>query len=454
MAKLKRSRYLSIILALAMVFAMLSVAGAAPRNAAHAEGEKSTLPAQEVVLTVTVPAGVTGYIYAYYWDSQEKWWYSAGYADISGNKAVFNRYTYEDEEAYETNSIFYAIGKSVTLRYYPDTIPLKKLYGESQTLGGYFGYPNDDGAKPTPFTLTKNLSKPFTPVKGALITLKVTPADSATVDTYAYAQEIVKGKAGLTVRGDSVSPVNELNGVHSFVVQPGKSYVLYAYGSIKQGLVWVSYPTTWSGGLKGPLPNKPAASKLKVVKAGAGGTAKVAKAIALKLGSATIKGKTAAGESVSIRNPFTQISYSAGTAQTATGQYTTSYSQKVEPGFYIVSDGITQKFVAVKAKKSKAVNFTTSAEPKYDSWSADISISVSGKLKKGEKLKASVKLHNLTYKATAPKFKYVWTDGTKILGKKASYKLKKADLKKGKKIFVVAHGTKYNYTNYSWHIVK
>jgi hypothetical protein len=179
----------------------------------------------------------------------------------------------------------------------------------------------------------------------------------------------------------------------------------------------------------------------------------------LKPGTAKITGTAAVNSYVRIRNPFTGVEYDFYNNE----DNAPAYTQTVEPGFYIVTNYPTgeanvyynyTQFKAVKSGKKATANFAQSLSPKYEDWSADISVKVTGTLKKGQKLKASVKLYNLPYKFKAPKFKYIWTDGTKILGKKATYKLKKADLKKGKKIFVVAYGKKYGHTVSTWYTVR
>ncbi|MDR2162416.1 MAG: hypothetical protein LBO70_00505 [Clostridiales Family XIII bacterium] len=443
----RRHRIVSLLLSILLIAGVLGIAGAAPQSAAHA--------AAGDILTINVPAGVTGDINAYVYDTAISGWRSIQWAEIgeeAANQVSFSTLTYRDDDG----NLISAQGKKVTFTYTPDSSALRNIYGNIQTYGGYFGYPGDKGASLTSLVLTSPTTVNFTPLKGAKVTLKVTPVDNmnvaggGTVNTsvmvYKYAKSPT-GKMNLTLldSDNSYRQSAYANGVYTFIVQPAASYAFQATGEVKQGQVWVDYTPSWLGGHQGSSANTP--DKIKIFKAPATGKSKGAGTIALTLGSATITGTTVAERNISISNPFTGISYNFYADAT-------SYSQKVEPGFYVVSNGITNKFISVKKGKKATVNFTTNPNPNIDQWSANVSIKVSGTVKKGKKLTASVKLYNLPYQFKAPKFKYIWTDGVNILGKKSTYKVKSADVKKGEKLFVISYGTKYGYTHWAYHTVR
>jgi hypothetical protein len=420
------------------------------------------------ILTIKTPVAIKGDIQIYYYDTKDKTWRfcaSTMLTPISAtqNEAGFRTLDYYDSTTQRTES---AVGKQLSFQYTTDSnnnpaaLALNRLYGSRQVYGGYFGgvseFSRNNYASPAPRTFTvaagRTTNIDYTPVRGAVTTLKVTPADVPNrLQTGVSVYKVVKTPSGKTnhlvwmSQGNNYA-VDNANGTYTLTLQPNLTYTFEASGAILQGKVWVNYPNTWLGGHKGSSNNAP--KKLKTFKApGAGGT-KSAGTIKLALGKSTIKGKASIGNNVRIMNPFTGLDYSFVPTDTA------SYSQSVEPGFYIVMSNGEVKFIAVKNKKSARVNFSTNSSRKYDNWFANLSIKVTGKLKAGSKLKASTKAYNLPFKMKAPKFKYIWTDGTKILGKKATYKLKKADLKKGKKIFVIAYAKKYGSTQYDWHTVR
>jgi hypothetical protein len=139
-----------------------------------------------------------------------------------------------------------------------------------------------------------------------------------------------------------------------------------------------------------------------------------------------------------------------GISEGMTANAAGAYSIDLPPGVYYASYNGTVKVVTVKKKKVKA-NFSAKALPSVNY--GNISTSVSGTFKSGAALKARSVAYAKGYgvKAKNVKFKYYWTNGTKILSTKSSYKVSKSVAKAGK-LFVITvvsykkHASSYEIT--------
>jgi hypothetical protein len=435
----RKNKYLAIIIAAVMVFAMFAAAGAAPQSQAYAATGDS--------LTVSVPGASDGdrlFIYI----KEGKQWVEPDYtidpypyqATVAGGVAVFHNFNDAD------------IGSTATILWESFTTAGQNAYGHSQVLGGWVGDVNDRGAKPATFTLAHGqTSLPFVLTPTTTVTVRITPPPSNTTFTWVYAYPVIKGYTGYSIQGDSISPIIDgataaNGGLATFKLKPGVKYAFEAGGEKVQGATVTQYPNTWYGGYQGNFTNN---SKLKTIKAGKAGSQKDLGLIKITLPKGTIGGTAALGDLVTAYNPVTRIAYSAY-ADDETGEYRFS----AQPGVYLVDSESDNRIQAVQvtANKTAPANF---ASKDYTYWNADLSIKVKGAFKKGAKLKASAKAYNVSpSSASKVKFKYIWTDGTKILSKKAAYTVSKSVANSNNELFVIAYGTKDNYSNYSYYLVR
>jgi hypothetical protein len=433
----RKSRYFAILVAVAMVFALFAAAGAAPQGQAHA--------AVGDTLTVSVPGAADGdRVYLYFktggkWEEPEWAGGDATYpymAVVSGGAAVFKDFGY--------------IGGDATLFWESVSPASEALYGDGQVLGGWVGEPGDKGANPTVFKLASGanaITFPLAPT--ATVTVTLSPVPSSAVLTYVYAYPVLKGSPGKPVVGDALSPIGtganvDTGGVATFKLKPGTQYAFQAAGTREEGAIDITYPATWLGGYQGDFANN---NKVKIITTDAAGTVKGLGVIKLAIPSGKIRGTASVGDVVTAYNPVTKLSYSVN-ADEVTG----AYQINAEAGVYLVDSESDNRYQVAEVKKNKTVTANFS-DTEYTYWNADISIKVKGTVKKGAKLTASVKTYNYAYKMKAPKFKYVWTDGIKLLSKKPTYKVSKTVANSSDDLFVIAYGTKYSYSNYGLHLV-
>ncbi|MDR0876399.1 MAG: hypothetical protein LBN12_09340 [Clostridiales Family XIII bacterium] len=266
---------------------------------------------------------------------------------------------------------------------------------------------------------------------------------------------------------------NAEKGVYYFYAVPGAFYLAAASGStakyknatdgdgdyIKNSNK--SYPMTWLGGYEGSwVYGSPA--KLTTVKAPAAGIVLNAGTIKLKLPpekyKGSVKGKTL-GSYVYLQAVDGSISYSVANddyQKYIDSNYSINYdsskvhkftAKNIKPGVYRVYDstyyyGSTTKYLAV-AKKAITQNLTTK-KINYVDISSYVT-HVSGTRTAGSTLTATTAAAaaNIDYKVY-PKYSYIWTDGTKILSKSASYTLSATVAKGNLYIITTASAVKYS----------
>jgi hypothetical protein len=272
---------------------------------------------------------------------------------------------------------------------------------------------------------------------------------------YAYRVGKTKGGAVATYGATLSADVNPLTGKATIDAQPGYKYLFEASGQHKVGNIWTSYPPTWYGGYVGALIGTPKKVKEKTAPA-AGKTTNVG-TIKLKTYKGGINGKIKpAGQTVHFTNPVTDVlcTVQSGYEDPITGKEVTlsTYALDMPPGVYVGGyNGILHVF-AIKDKKV-TINFTNEEIPSLNL--GMISTNISGAVTKGAKLKATSKTFGEGYKVSGVKFKYYWTDGTKILGRKSTYKVSKAIAKKGNKLYVITVATKKKHaSSYTIDVVK
>jgi hypothetical protein len=114
--------------------------------------------------------------------------------------------------------------------------------------------------------------------------------------------------------------------------------------------------------------------------------------------------------------------------------------ENLTAGVYFVSFGGQVKVITVKAGKAATANFKDELQAGYTS-SPYFKTQITGKKAKNKKLTATSKVVLPGFGSGSNKYKYYWTDGTKIIGKKAVLKVKKAYVKKN--LWLLTVGT-YN----------
>jgi hypothetical protein len=96
-------------------------------------------------------------------------------------------------------------------------------------------------------------------------------------------------------------------------------------------------------------------------------------------------------------------------------------------GVYYVSFGGKVQVVAVKNGQTKTINFTDGKDvPNFPGIRTDIT----GERVAGQKLTVASRVPSPRYGQGVPTYKYFWTDGVKILSKKAAYKLTSKNVNK------------------------
>jgi len=122
---------------------------------------------------------------------------------------------------------------------------------------------------------------------------------------------------------------------------------------------------------------------------------------------------------------------------------TPSAKYKIEnlaPGVYTITYGGQVKVVVIKKGKKVAANFKAPLDyPDSPSFDTEIS----GTKAKGQKLTALAHVTSPSFGGGLPKFSYYWTNGTKILSKKAALKITKTTAKKNLWLITVSTYQKY-----------
>jgi hypothetical protein len=436
----RKNRWLAVVVAVVMVFAMFAATGAAPQSEAHAAVGDS--------LTVSAPGASDGdrlFLYI----KQGNQWVEPDYtntpvypyqATVTKGIAVFSNFNDAD------------IGSTATILWESFNSASQNVYGQSQVLGGWVGDVNDKGANPATFILSHGQSAfPFNLAATATVTVNISPPPSDNVFTWVYAYPVANSYPGYSIQGGSISPIIDgataaNGGLATFKLKPGVKYAFEAGGERVQGATATQLPNTWYGGYQGNFTNN---SKLKIVKVGKAGSQKNLGLIRITPLQGKISGTAAKGDLVSAYNPVTRIAYSTY-ADDTTGKYLIN----AEPGVYLVDSESDNRIQAVPVKQGKTAKASFGSK-QYTYWNGDLSIKVKGTVKKGAKLKASAKAYNVSPKSKSKmKYKYIWTDGTKRLGTSATYKVSKAVAKSSKRLFVIVIGTRDNYSEYSYYLVR
>jgi hypothetical protein len=115
----------------------------------------------------------------------------------------------------------------------------------------------------------------------------------------------------------------------------------------------------------------------------------------------------------------------------------------LQAGIYAVSYDGQVKLVTLKANACVRANFKDPATIDTPYNFAKVTTRITGTKVKGKKLTASSYVTAANFGAAAPTYRYYWTDGAKILSKKAAYKLTKTTAKKNLFVLTVATTGKY-----------
>ncbi|MDR1291809.1 MAG: hypothetical protein LBJ91_00215 [Clostridiales Family XIII bacterium] len=121
--------------------------------------------------------------------------------------------------------------------------------------------------------------------------------------------------------------------------------------------------------------------------------------------------------------------------------------ENLATGVYYVESGGQVKVVAVKNGHTTKANFKSAlANPKTPSYRVD----VSGKKAKGSKLTAVTRVNDRGFGQAPASYKYYWTDGKKIVARKAAYTVGKSYANKNLWVLSVATFKKYQTVADEW----
>jgi hypothetical protein len=127
---------------------------------------------------------------------------------------------------------------------------------------------------------------------------------------------------------------------------------------------------------------------------------------------------------------------------------TTYIIENVRAGVYAVSWGGQVKIITVKNGKTVKANFKAQKDVVND---PSVHLNVTGIKKKGQKLTAESYIETAQFGSGNPTYKYYWTDGAKVVSKKAALKLSKTTAKKNLWVISVATIGANSYPATGWY---
>jgi hypothetical protein len=144
-----------------------------------------------------------------------------------------------------------------------------------------------------------------------------------------------------------------------------------------------------------------------------------------------------------------EYSYQKTVAPYVYWKYSPTYRiENLPAGVYAVTWRGQTKIITVKSGKTYTWNLK--AEKNWVN-GPEIRTNVTGTKKKGQKLTATTYIDTARFGAGKPSYTYYWTDGSKIISKKAALKLSKATFNKNLWVISVAKIGSYQYpTSDSW----